>query len=761
MEHRGKPEATEAAETVEDAPEPGIPQKNKGFGFVQYALEDDAMKALEALKTGKFLGRKLKGELAMRKHVKFDSSILSQELPKAHAIKKAAGISAKAAVVPRSRPSNKVEITFLPAEDGKALPEFNKKQLYKKVRKVAEFTELEYPVGGDASKAVAHFASVPFASKAIKKLDKHVFKGAKMSARMVDGPANAPSGSATTARSAPATNSVKAHRLIIRNLPFSITSQALDEHFRSFGKILEIVLPTKPGSTALRGFAFVQYEEREAAVLAMAATNGKEIAGRTVAVDWAVGKTLYEQIVKSEQQPQEEAEAEEDESEYDGSDSEDDGVPEHEMDADHVPEDEEEEVEEEQGDKTMGSSAAGSTVFIRNIGFETSQQAIEEKFSRFGSIEYCKLVVNPQTGASRGTAFIKFKSPASALTAIKASSLLSQDSVAATSAFNNTSTGGSSGLATQEESLDELKRKRAGKAFRSVLVDNDAAVEDPEQGGILLDGRALSVVAAVDRDSAHKLKLVEQTEKTDKRRLGLLQESQLKPATPVASKFWSAEDVKERQAMIKARLNDLRKNANSIVSEVRLSVRHLPTAVTEDQLRQVIEHAMEEALKHSAQVLSDNPVHKDNAERVKPRLKQVKIVRATGEEKESRAGRSKGFGFVEFTQPSHALLVLRYLTNNIPDIWYRQLPEVFGRRLKHGGSADKKEKKAVVLAKGKPVVPVVEFAIDKVAVLAKTGAVENKKQVHKKTLEKPTTGKPPKRPGFNQKQQSKNKRPRN
>jgi RNA recognition motif-containing protein len=306
--------------------------------------------------------------------------------------------------------------------------------------------------------------------------------------------------------------------------------------------------------------------------------------------------------------------------------------------------------------------------------------------------------------------------------------------------------------------LDELKRKRAGKAFRSVLVDNDAAIEDPEQGGILLDGRALSVVAAVDRDSAHKLKLVEQTEKTDKRRLGLLQESLIKPATSVAGKFWSTEDVKERQAMVKARLNDLRRNANSIVSDVRLSVRHLPTAVTEDQLRQVVEHAMEEGLKHSSEVLADHPVHRENASKVKARLKQVKIVRATGEERESRAGRSKGFGFVEFTQPSHALLALRYLTNNIPDAWHRQLPEVFGRRIKHGATA---EKKKVVLAKGKPIVPVVEFAIDKVAVLTKTGAVENKKQIHRKKLEKPDHGKAPKRPGFNQKQPSKSKRPRN
>jgi nucleolar protein 4 len=47
--------------------EEGAPVKNKGFGYVHYALEEDAQSAISKLKNVKFMGRKLKIELAKRK----------------------------------------------------------------------------------------------------------------------------------------------------------------------------------------------------------------------------------------------------------------------------------------------------------------------------------------------------------------------------------------------------------------------------------------------------------------------------------------------------------------------------------------------------------------------------------------------------------------------------------------------------------------------------------------------------------------------
>lgn len=56
--------------TEEEKKEDGenkAPVKNKGFGYVHYALEEDAQAALTKLKNVKFMGRKLKIELAKRK----------------------------------------------------------------------------------------------------------------------------------------------------------------------------------------------------------------------------------------------------------------------------------------------------------------------------------------------------------------------------------------------------------------------------------------------------------------------------------------------------------------------------------------------------------------------------------------------------------------------------------------------------------------------------------------------------------------------
>lgn len=86
-EHRDKKDekdaSVEGAAEAEEEPVSAEGGKSKGFGFVHYAMESDAVRAIEKLKTTKFQGRKLKAELAMRKSVKMDTDILAAELPKA------------------------------------------------------------------------------------------------------------------------------------------------------------------------------------------------------------------------------------------------------------------------------------------------------------------------------------------------------------------------------------------------------------------------------------------------------------------------------------------------------------------------------------------------------------------------------------------------------------------------------------------------------------------------------------------------------
>ena len=50
----------------------------------------------------------------------------------------------------------------------------------------------------------------------------------------------------------------------------------------------------------------------------------------------------------------------------------------------------------------------GKTLFIRNLSFDSTEEALHELFEQFGEIDYCKLMEDKQTGHSRGMAFVKF-----------------------------------------------------------------------------------------------------------------------------------------------------------------------------------------------------------------------------------------------------------------------------------------------------------------------------------------------------------------
>ena len=90
--------------------------------------------------------------------------------------------------------------------------------------------------------------------------------------------------------------------------------------------------------------------------------------------------------------------------------------------------DDDDDVESEDEDKDHGQKPTlqtrkpkqstdvkeGKTLFIRNVSFDSTEEALQELFEQFGDIEYCKLVVDKRTGHSKGMAFVKFKTTESA-----------------------------------------------------------------------------------------------------------------------------------------------------------------------------------------------------------------------------------------------------------------------------------------------------------------------------------------------------------
>ena len=59
-------------------------------------------------------------------------------------------------------------------------------------------------------------------------------------------------------------------------------------------------------------------------------------------------------------------------------------------------------------------------MFYRNLSFDTDEDDLHDMFSEFGDISYCKIVVNQQTGLSKGTGFIQFKNTEAAQSCVAA-----------------------------------------------------------------------------------------------------------------------------------------------------------------------------------------------------------------------------------------------------------------------------------------------------------------------------------------------------
>lgn len=719
------------------------------IGFVHYALAEDAQRALDAVKTKglSIKGKAVQVELALRKNVSVEqkekqikegkTARPATDAPprKKAAPKRRDGKTAVGGVraTPSSGTGSALVLAFAPVAVA-----FNKKQLYKRVRKCGELRELIFPYDA-AHRAKALFTSAQEAQKASARLEGHSFKGHKITIL----PATLPS--------------LKSHRLIVRNLPFTLQEEQLRTAASAYGTVLEVSLPRKAEGGQPRGFAFIQMSAAAEAQRLMDALNGTELAGRLVAIDWAVSKETFAKMQAQESAkptpsspPQEttggEEHEEEEEEEIDvendsgSEDSHASASQGRQRAVDDAEQDAEVDIEndEDLDNAADASHSLNSTVFIRNVSFATEEGDLLEALSVFGPLEYCKIVRDPGTGTPKGSAFAKFIRARDAQAACEASARLSQDRLEAaevleTDAAAAAPTGTThqakppvrteleQSLSKVEDRLLELTRRRTGKEFRSLVgtailvaddrqrraASRDGAATPDAQCGVVVDGRALSIVPAVDRNEAARLKKESNpgfldAGPQDRRNLYLLNESNLKPKTALARKFWPTIDQKQREILLKERRKELRDNPNLFVSRTRLSIRYLPVAVQEGEIKRVLRTAVQRALAvadgEEGYPVIDEKLSQTLTER--PFLKQVKIVRETGRE------RSKGYAFAEYGNHLHALLAVRYLTNYAPGLWRELLAEKFPRR---------RETEAAYRAKA----PVIEFATEKTAVVKK------------------------------------------
>ncbi|KAJ1931877.1 RNA recognition motif-containing protein, partial [Linderina pennispora] len=167
-----------------------------------------------------------------------------------------------------------------------------KKQLIKKVKKSGNVHSVFYPTpfegatpeqlqDGAGGSANVTFDDHATAQRAVRSLNDHIFKGAKLKAMMkrefVD----------------------KNARLIVRNLPFKVRERELERLFSESGTVLTVDLPRKFVGGPLRGFAFIQMADVDSAQRAISKWNEHELYNRSISVSLAVAKDKFKEMEES------------------------------------------------------------------------------------------------------------------------------------------------------------------------------------------------------------------------------------------------------------------------------------------------------------------------------------------------------------------------------------------------------------------------------------------------------------------------------
>ena len=261
-----------------------------------------------------------------------------------------------------------------------------------------------------------------------------------------------------------------------------------------------------------KGFAFFEFEKKNISEKAIKALNGKKIQNREISVDYALSKEKYVSTLKSEEmskdfKPQ---------------------VPEEEIpEVSEEMEIEQEELVEEKPKPRVLNFEEGKVLFLMNLNYETQEEEIHEFFSTYGKIKYVKLVVNRETGESKGTAFLCFK--------------------------------------TSE--------------------DAEKVIKISEEQGIELDERTLKIVKAVSKEAAVNLKSAK-PEKTDKRNLQLAKAGIILPGTEEFKNLTPKEI--EMRTMAAKKMKEKLMNPNVFVSPTRLLFKNIPKVLSENDLKVVV-----------------------------------------------------------------------------------------------------------------------------------------------------------------------------
>ncbi|KAI1145639.1 hypothetical protein F4825DRAFT_237553 [Nemania diffusa] len=480
----------------------------------------------------------------------------------------------------------------------------------------------------------------------------------------------------------------KAPKLIIRNLPWSIKhSDQLTALFRSYGLVKYADIPQHKGK--LSGFGFVTMRGRKNAQSAIDGINGKVVDGRTVSVDWAVSKDEWQKHEKKDSKSAKELEEDNEDDDATSDEGDDDDTKEEKESEDKEEEEEEEDddlrnfmknhmqnLEEEDsnaeededdeddeaqsGDDDAASGGASvapakpqmtgnsTTLFIRNLPFLTTDAELKTHFEQFGRIRYARVVHDKATDRPAGTGFVCFANEDEFKACIK-------------------------GAPRPQQSAIPNKKS---------ILQNETA---DEAGKYTIDGRVLQVSHAVSKDEAGRLAesgtATRKGKHQDKRRLYLLSEGVIGKDSPMFNVLPLAE-MKIREQSIAQRKKLIQSNPSLHISLTRLAVRNMPQNLDSKGLKALAREAVvgfaSEVKAGKRQPLSkeenarggqeDKEAERRRKEKGKGIVKQTKIMFENKEGSKvaeaDGAGKSRGYGFIEYTSHRWALMGLRWLNGH-------------------------------------------------------------------------------------------------
>ena len=526
-------------------------------------------------------------------------------------------------------------------------------------------------------------------------------------------------------------------KLIIRNLPWSIkTSDQLALLFRSYGKVKQAFVPKKRSGLS-PGFGFVVLRGRKNAEKAISGVNGKTVDGRVVAVDWAMDKATWQHLqadcdvhpstpldrktqtyAKVDSQSHPDLEDTEASSELQTTESHrDNGARSRASESSDIESDLDSFTESASNSSDQNRAGnqsqedLSSTLFIRNLPFTATDSTLSDHFKQFGLVRYARVVVDPETERSRGVGFVCFRNADDTLSCLRG--------------------------APKPGPLRETKNGRAD-VKHSVLEDTQA---DP-LGRFSMDGRVLQISRAVGRAEAQRLNTQGQNAKDsrqrDKRRLFLLSEGTISPQSPFYATL-SPPEIKMREDSAKQRQTLVKNNPTLHISLTRLSVRNIPRHLSSKDLKALAREAVvgfakdikegrrERLSKEELQRGGDSMKQAEKQRKLKGKgiVKQAHIVfeardgSKVGET--TGAGRSRGYGFIEYASHRWALMGLRWLNG-------ARAGQLVQRDTHKDVSKD-------VQDHGRRLI--VEFAIENAQVVTRREAREEKARQHLKSQQEP------------------------